>query len=267
VEPTPQVDLEPQAPSAAAHCPPEAVCPEERPRVLLVCADDSRARPVVDHLRLERHCVLRVSSAAAAWTAAATLVPDAVVLDLPLPDAPGFELCKSLLVLRTDRGRRPVLVVCGDGDEAARVSALELGVDDYVPRPFSLRELALRLRARLRPPFAAANAYVPGFVGPDRIQLGALWVDFSSQQARVGGRAVALTRSELRLLRALAFHAGQVCTTAALQSESGRGSEAEGSRALATRVARLRRKLGPAGAVIQTVHGVGYRLVFPTRSI
>ncbi|HLU66899.1 MAG TPA: response regulator transcription factor [Kofleriaceae bacterium] len=174
---------------------------------------------------------------------------DAVLLDVMMPGIDGLEVLRRI----RRRSRVPVLMLTARGDEADRVVGLELGADDYVPKPFSPRELLARLRAVLRraAPDAAA----------ERLAVGGIEVDAGARAVRVDGAEVELTALELDILIALMRRAGRVVPRSALLSEAGRGDVTVGERAVDVHISRLRKKLGDeAGARIRTVRGVGYVL-------
>jgi DNA-binding response OmpR family regulator len=178
---------------------------------------------------------------------------DAVLLDVMMPGMDGLE------VLRRIRGKDtiPVIMLTAKGDETDRVVGLELGADDYLPKPFSARELLARVRAVLR-----RGASRP----TERIAVGELSVDVPAHEVLLGGRPVALTGLEFDLLVALMRRAGRVIPRAALMDEAGRGDPLVGERAVDVHVSHLRQKLGDdprSPRLIKTVRGVGYLLVKP----
>jgi two-component system, OmpR family, phosphate regulon response regulator PhoB len=183
-------------------------------------------------------------------------VPDLVVLDLMLPDISGTELCSRI---KSDPRTRhvPVVMLTAKGEEIDRVVGFEVGADDYVTKPFSVRELVLRVRAvlrRSRPGRAAERA--PEAVGPIR-------VDVDSHRAFVDGAEVQLTPLEFKLLTTLMARLGRVQSRETLLEEVwGMSSELE-TRTVDTHVKRLREKLGSGRDLLETVRGIGYRLVEP----
>ena len=177
---------------------------------------------------------------------------DAVFLDVMLPRMDGLEVCRRI----RDKSRIPIIMLTAKGDEADRVVGLEIGADDYVPKPFSPRELLARLRAVLRrtQPEAAGQQMV----------VGDLLVDVQSRTARRHGSALDLTGLEFDLLVALCRRAGRVVPREALLEEAGRGDVAVSDRTVDVHVSHLRRKLGDdprAPRLIKTVRGVGYVLL------
>jgi two-component system phosphate regulon response regulator PhoB len=185
-------------------------------------------------------------------------VPDLVLLDLMLPDVPGAEVCRQI---RDDPRTRavPVVICTARGDEIDRVVGFELGADDYVTKPFSMRELVLRLRAVLRRMAATpVSERPPGRVGP-------LEIDVDAHRCSVEGVEIELTPTEFRLLVTLTSRLGRVQPRERLLAEVwGNGSDTE-TRTLDTHVKRLREKLGAARELLETVRGVGYRFADPDR--
>jgi two-component system phosphate regulon response regulator PhoB len=181
--------------------------------------------------------------------------PELVLLDLMLPDMPGTEVCRQL---RAGAGTRDVLIVMltAKGEEADRVRGFEVGADDYVTKPFSVRELVLRLKAVLR-------RSGPPKEGSAALTLGPLKLDVNAHRFFVESKEVALTALEFRLLEYLITHAGRVQTREQLLEEVWGLSSTLETRTIDTHVMRLRDKLGPARSYLETVRGVGYRLVEP----
>lgn len=176
---------------------------------------------------------------------------DLVILDLMLPDLPGTEICRRLKQNK-ETASIPVIMVTAKGEEIDRIVGFELGADDYVVKPFSVRELILRVRAVLRRAEAPTEP-------TERVDFGVLRVDRAAHRAWVAGQEVALTALELRLLLMLVDRRGRVLTRDLLLDEVW-GSHADvTSRNVDTHVKRVREKLGAAGDYIETVRGVGYR--------
>ncbi len=180
--------------------------------------------------------------------------PNLVVLDLMLPGMDGLELCR-LLKQREALRRVPVLMLTAKSEEVDRIVGLELGADDYVTKPFSPRELVLRIKAILR---RAAHR-----LGEEeeegRLEIGPLVIDPTAHQVQVGERQVELTATEFRLLHTLAQRRGRVQTRDELL-EVVWGYQYSGyGRTVDTHIRRLREKLGEACDWVETVRGVGYR--------
>lgn len=181
--------------------------------------------------------------------------PDLVLLDLMLPDMPGTEVCKQL---RAHALTRDLLIVMltAKGAEADRVRGFEMGADDYVTKPFSVRELVLRLKAILRRGSPPRDSAAP-------LTLGLLKLDVTAHRFYVDGKEVPLTALEFRLMEHLLTRLGRVQTREQLLEEVWGLSSSLETRTIDTHVMRLREKLGPARALLETVRGVGYRIVDP----
>ncbi len=179
--------------------------------------------------------------------------PDVILLDLMLPDIQGTDLCRTL------RGQPetldiPILMVTARGEEIDRVVGFELGADDYVVKPFSPRELVLRVKAVLK-----RSARTPkDDVERDVLRFGELDVDVSAHEVRVDGEQIELTALEFRLLTTLMQRAGRVQSRDQLLDDVW-GDVSVTTRTVDTHVKRLREKMGDAARFVETVRGVGYR--------
>ena len=213
-------------------------------RVLIVEDERPIAEPLAEGLRREGFEVDWAATGAAALEADE---PDVVLLDLRLPDMDGLDVCRSLRA----RSEVPIIIVSARGDEPDRVVGLELGADDYVVKPFGLRELIARIRAVTR---RGKTAPADGSV-----QVGELEVDPRSRRVRLGGRELDLTPKEFDVLAMLARDPGAVVSRRSLLDEVWETSWYGSSKTIDVHVAALRRKLGDAGW-IETVRGVGFRL-------
>lgn len=178
--------------------------------------------------------------------------PDLVLLDLMLPDIPGTEICRRLR--SSERGSDiPVLMLTAKGEEIDRVVGFEVGADDYMVKPFSLRELMLRIKAIIR------RTLPPGGDEQSRLDFGRLGIDLPGHRVWVDDEEIALTALEFRLLVTLLQRKGRVQTRDNLLSDVWDIHADVTTRTVDTHVKRLREKIGPAGAYIETVRGVGYR--------
>ena len=177
---------------------------------------------------------------------------DLLVLDLMLPGIDGLELTR-LLKRDATTSRLPIVMLTARGDELDRIVGLELGADDYISKPFSPREVVLRVKAvlRRRHPEEAAT---------DLLEVGGIQLDVGGHQLRIKGRETPLTATEFRLLRLLMERCGRVQTRGQLLSDVWGYAEDIDSRTVDTHIRCLRRKLGPEADRIETVIGVGYRL-------
>lgn len=179
--------------------------------------------------------------------------PDLILLDLMLPDMSGIEVCKQLKSFTPTR-TTPVIMLTARSDEVDRVLGLELGADDYVVKPFSIRELLLRIRAVLR------RALTP-LPATGTKNFGCLKLDVEAHRVWVEGQEVTLTALEFRLLSTLLERRGRVQSRDSLLEEVWQVPADLTTRTVDTHVKRLRQKLQAAGQYIQTVRGVGYRFV------
>jgi len=189
--------------------------------------------------------------------------PDVVLLDLMLPDLSGNEV---LRILRTEPATKnaAVIVLTARKEEIDRVVGFELGADDYVTKPFSVRELILRVKAVLR----RATTRAEDGMEPveETARIGPIGIDPSQHTVTVDGRAIELTLTEFKLLAELVRAQGRVRTREMLLSEVW-GYDAEViSRTVDTHVRRLREKLGMGASWLRTVRGIGYRIQDPTES-
>ena len=223
--------------------------------VVLVVDDEARIRDLVRrYLEHEGHQVLSAASGAEALEVTAHATVDLVVLDLRLPDVPGEEVAREL----RRRSDVPILMLTAKVDERDRIHGLEAGADDYVTKPFSPRELVLRVAAILRRGRIGATPDEPVSYGQ-----GMLTIDEAVRRVVVNGSVVELTPTEWGVLVALAAQPGRVCSRYELINRV-RGYEFDGyERTVDSHVKNLRRKIEPdptSPAVVQTVTGVGYRL-------
>ncbi|GAA1721898.1 response regulator transcription factor [Isoptericola hypogeus] len=226
-------------------------------RVLVVDDDATVAQVVVAYLERAGMTAEHVADGAAALVAAADRPPDAVVLDLMLPGVDGIEVCRRL---RADRPGLPVVMLTARGEEDDRVLGLEVGADDYVTKPFSPRELVLRVQSVLR----RVGAGRPAETAPETRETlhdGDLELDAEAHRVRRGGTELALTAREFGLLRWFLAHPGRVFDRAELLREVW-GWEYGDLSTVTVHVRRLREKVEadpsrPARLV--TVFGVGYR--------
>ncbi len=179
--------------------------------------------------------------------------PDLIVLDLMLPGLDGLEVTR-LLKRDPATARIPLVMLTAKGEEVDRIVGLELGADDYIPKPFSPREVVLRIKAVLRRRGGAPAE------GDESLESGGIRLDPSAHKVAVRGAEVPLTATEFRLLRVLLERQGRVQTRSRLLTDVWGYAEDVDSRTVDTHVRRLRRKLGPEADRIETVIGVGYRL-------
>lgn len=228
---------------------------EPRTRILIV-EDEPDIAGLMKHA-LERTGDLEVEIAgtgAAALKSVMEDTPGLILLDLNLPFIDGLEVCR-LLRGRTASAAIPIIMVTARTGETDRVAGLELGADDYVTKPFSLRELVARVRAVLRRPAQTLPDQKPSY------QRGPLAIDFDAVAVRVLGAPVRLTKREFELLRFLVENRNRVLSRDRLLERVWGFERQVETRSVDVHVGRLRGKLGRAGRQIETVIGMGYRFV------
>jgi two-component system phosphate regulon response regulator PhoB len=221
----------------------------ESPLVLIVEDEVDLLRTLEYNFRQEGFTVATTTRGRDAIVMAAARPPELVLLDVMLPDVPGWDVCRQIKGdPRTQRTH--VIMLTARGEEVDRIVGFELGVDDYVTKPFSLRELVLRAKAVLRRGSSTDSKV---------LQFGSLKVDVEAHRVQVDGADVEITALEFRLLHTLMTRKDRVQTRETLLSDVwGLHLNVE-TRTVDTHVKRLREKLGAAGSLIQTVRGVGYR--------
>lgn len=215
-------------------------------RVLLIEDDQAIASPLVRGLEREGFEVSHRANGADALAAFDAQPSDVVLLDLGLPDVDGFDLCREF----RSRSDIPIIIVTARGDEIDRVGGLELGADDYVVKPFGLRELVARIRAVTRRAAGRSEAEDEG---------SRLVVDRRTRRVVADGEAISLTPKEFDLLALLAEDPGAVCSRKHILDEVWDPHWYGPTKTLDVHIGSLRRKLGDPGW-IETVRGVGYRL-------
>lgn len=222
-------------------------------KILIVEDDKDIAELVQYNLKQEKISTEVCSSGADGLHRARKMIPDIILLDLMLPDMGGLEVCKSL---KNDVRTRniPVVMLTAKGEEIDRIVGFEVGADDYLTKPFSPRELTLRIKAllrRLKEREWAQTAQPASF--------GILSMDPSRFQVNVGKEEVRLTALEFKLLQYLINNKGRVATRDILLDHVWGYDAALTTRTVDTHIKRLREKLDKAGDYIETIRGVGYR--------
>jgi two-component system phosphate regulon response regulator PhoB len=235
------------------------MAPVESPSVLVVDDEADLRNLLLFKLREAGFVAEAAASATEALSAAARLRPSVVILDLMLPDLPGTEVCKRL---RADPmlGDLGILMLTAKGEETDRVVGLEIGADDYVVKPFSVRELVARVRALSRR--VSDRRSVAG-AEPQRLTWRDLVVDTAAHRIHIGDREVLLTPIEFRLVTVLLTKEGRALSRERLLSEVWNITADVTTRTVDTHVKRLREKLEDYGDLIETVRGVGYRVRAP----
>jgi two-component system phosphate regulon response regulator PhoB len=235
------------------------------PRVVII-EDETDLRDLLAYnLKGAGYEVYLASDAATGVALVREQHPDLVLLDIMLPDASGLDVCRMLKSQPATRDTQ-VVMVTAKGEEIDRVVGFELGADDYVVKPFSTRELLLRVQAVLRRrPGAASPLPAPTATdGVAPIRFGVLLIDRGAHRVWVEDAEVQLTALEFKLLGTLYDRRDRVQTRGSLLEDVWGASADMATRTVDTHVKRLREKLGAAGDYIETVRGVGYRFLGKT---
>jgi len=227
---------------------------------ILVVEDEKDLQEVLAYnLRQAGHVPILVGNGRDAISAVSEHRPDLVLLDLMLPDVSGIEVGRRLKGDTLTR-ELPIVMVTAKGDEVDRVVGFELGADDYVVKPFSVRELVLRVGAIMR---TRRPAPTNGAAAPQqrrRYSVGPLELDVDGYHVFVTGKEVHVSTLEMRLLVYLVEHRGRVRSREDLLEDVWGYKPGVSTRTIDTHVKRLRDKLGEAGSLVETVRGTGYRL-------
>jgi two-component system phosphate regulon response regulator PhoB len=224
---------------------------------VLLCDDERDLLSVLDfNLRAAGFETILATRGEEALLALKRRIPDLVLLDLMLPDLPGTEICRRI---KSDPRTRhvPVVMLTAKGEEVDRVVGFELGADDYVTKPFSVRELVLRLKAVLRRASGGRSLEQP------REQVGPIRVDVEAHRAFADGVEIELTPLEFRLLTTFMSRLGRVQSREQLLEDVWEMSPDVETRTVDTHVKRLREKLGAGRDLLETVRGIGYRMIDP----
>ncbi len=223
------------------------------PETVLIVEDELDLVSTLEYrLQKEGYQTISATTGAQAMTALRTQPrPDLVLLDLMLPDMSGVDICRNI---RKEESTAdiPVIMVTARADEIDRVVGFEVGADDYVCKPFSVRELVLRVKAQLRRSRPAPRAV-------RTISFGRLRVDSEAHRVWVDGEESILTALEFKLLQSFLDRRGRVQSREQLLSDVWGITADVTTRTVDTHVKRLRQKLGAAGAYVETLRGVGYR--------
>lgn len=223
-------------------------------RILVIEDDAAILRGLADNLKYEGHDVLTAADGETGYRLIREKSPDLIILDLMLPRLSGYEVCSKV---RGEGVGTPILMLTARGEEGDRVLGLDLGADDYLTKPFSVRELLARVRAllrRARPPSAL----------PDELGFADVQIDFRRYEARKADKILEMTRKEFGILRLLAQRLGEVVTRDELLNEVWGYDNYPTTRTVDNHIASLRAKLEDDPSQprhLQTVHGVGYKLV------
>ncbi len=207
------------------------------------------------NLRQAGFDTLVAETGARALSIAAAERPDLILLDLMLPDLQGTEVCRQLRAM-SETAATPIIMVTAKAEEIDRVVGFELGTDDYVVKPFSPRELVLRVKALLRRSRGTTETAAPT---AERLDFGPISVDLAAHRVTIDEEEVPLTALEFRLLATFLQRRGRVQSRQQLLDDVWGVDIAVTNRTVDTHVKRLREKLGESGRFVETVRGVGYR--------
>jgi two-component system alkaline phosphatase synthesis response regulator PhoP len=227
---------------------------------ILVIEDDSNISELISYnLQENGYETIQAFDGNTGLKLALEEAPDLILLDIMLPGKHGVDICRELR--ETYHRSAPIIMLTAKGEEIDKILGLEFGADDYITKPFSVRELMARIKAVLRRfENAEAAEQPPGKAGAAAIVVNDLLIDTDRHEVKVGDETVELTFKEFELLRALASNKGKVITREFLL-DTVWGFEYIGeTRTVDVHVRYLRRKLGRAGDYIQTVRGVGYKI-------
>jgi len=223
-------------------------------RILVIEDDPAILRGLVDNLKFESHDVVFAADGETGYRLIKEKKPHLIILDLMLPKLSGYEVCRRV---RSEGITTPIMMLTARGEEGDKVLGLDLGADDYVTKPFSVRELLARVRAFLR---RSSSSRVP----TNELRFADVSIDFRSYEARKGDRVLDMTRKEFGVLRVLAARAGEVVTRDELLNEVWGFDNYPTTRTIDNHIATIRAKIedNPAEPChLLTVHGVGYKLV------
>ena len=243
---TPEKTSRPSAPAAPRT--------SMKQKILVVDDEPDAVELAAFNLKAAGYEVTTASDGKEALKKAKALVPSLIILDLMLPEVDGLEVCK---ILRRDPATSaiPILMLTAKAAEIDRVLGLELGADDYVTKPFSPREMILRVKGLLRRGQAAEAS------STDQMNFGDLQIDIPRHLVTVQDRKVDLTATEFKLVTLLAQRRGRVQSREQLLHDVWEYDSLIDTRTVDTHMRRLREKLGPAARYLDTVRGVGYRFV------
>ena len=224
-----------------------------KPKILVVDDEPEAVELLEFNLKQAGYVVTTAGDGAEALKRARTQTPDLIVLDVMLPEMDGFEICKSLR-LDSATAKIPVVMLTAKAAEIDRVLGLELGADDYLTKPFSPRELLLRIKKIL-------SRGQPEEKLRDQLRYGDLLIDVPRHIASWKGKTIELTATEFRLLTVLSQRSGRVQSRDQLLRDVWEYDSLIDTRTVDTHMRRLREKLGPASKHLDTVRGVGYRFM------
>lgn len=227
---------------------------EQKPKKILVVDDESDVTDLLAyHLKAKGFVVQAINDPNRSIGAARSFMPDLVILDVMMPELNGLQICR---MLRADPtlNRVPIIFLTAKAEENDRVQGLEIGADDYIPKPFSTKELILRVQTILR------RLSDPRAEAVTKLSVGTIVLDIERHEVTVAGKPVDLTATEFKLLRLLLERRGRVQTREHLLLNVWNYETEIETRTVDTHVRRLREKLGPEADWLETIRGVGYRI-------
>ena len=227
----------------------------EQVQILVIEDEDDIRNLVVMNLKRAGFDVLSARNGSDGLSLLRAHRPPVLLLDLMLPDMSGEEICAMLRADADTKGTY-VIMVTARTEEQDRIAGFEVGADDYVPKPFSVKELVLRVKAAARRTQAQA---APVESAPEEIEVDGLRIDNRAHRIWIQGEEVELTSTEYKLLIFLATSEGKMCSRGELLEEVWELPPTLNTRTVDTHVKRLRQKLGPVAHLVQTVRGAGYR--------
>ena len=225
-------------------------------KILIVEDEPDMVLGLKDNFEFEGYEVVTAADGMAGLERARTQKPDLVILDIMLPKLSGLEVCKTL---RGEGSLTPIIMLTARGQEIDKVVGLELGADDYVTKPFSIRELLARVRAILRRTEGGKKRL-------QRYHFSDVELDFEAYRAKKGGAALELSPREFELLRYLIERKGETVSRDKLLEDVWGYESYPSTRTVDTHIAKLRAKIGDSGSdprYILTIHGTGYKFVDP----
>ena len=227
---------------------------DHMPKKILIVDDEADVADLVSyHLKAKGYQVASVLDPNSSIGTARSFLPDLVILDIMMPDLSGIQICR---ILRADQKLKnvPIVFLTAKGEESDRITGFETGCDDYICKPFSIKELVLRVQSILHRSSQRASDEIK------LLQIGQITLDIESHKASVRGRPIELTATEFRLLRLLMERRGRVHTREHLLINVWNYETEIETRTVDTHIRRLREKLGAEADWIETVRGVGYRM-------
>ena len=226
----------------------------DSPTVLVVEDEDDIRNLMVMNLKRAGFTVLDAANAKTGLELALAHRPPVILLDLMLPDRSGADICRDLRAVPATAGSY-IIMVTARGEEGDRIAGFEVGADDYVTKPFSVKELVLRVKAGAR----RVPLEKPAEGDPEVMELGLVRVDLSAHRAWVADNEMELTSTEYKLLVHLAQHDGRLCERGDLLEHVWELPRTLNTRTVDTHIKRLRQKLDGAAHYVETVRGAGYR--------